>query len=178
MLQLLSQHPLLIYIQKDCVLIEAVPESSLVAFLYPHVVQWEWEIGEKAETELTEIEVYSVLRNGFGQYNTEYYWGHEDGQRRGTPAEIPSGQESSIQVPYVRAHSKPRFEKVSPIQGWVGAWAHSCCRIVPSSSPNSWTQIWSISCSLARAKFHSHLVQEQLGLHSCIASKILVRRPK
>lgn len=86
MLQLLSQHPLLIYIQKDCVLIEAVPESSLVAFLYPHVVQWEWEIGEKAETELTEIEVYSVLRNGFGQYNTEYYWGHEDGQRRGTPA--------------------------------------------------------------------------------------------
>lgn len=53
--------------------IEAVPESSLVAFLYPHVVQWEWEIGEKAETELTEIEVYSVLRNGFGQYNTEYY---------------------------------------------------------------------------------------------------------
>lgn len=44
MLQLLSQHPLLIYIQKDCVLIEAVPESSLVAFLYPHVVQWEWEI--------------------------------------------------------------------------------------------------------------------------------------
>lgn len=44
MLQLLSQHPLPIYIQKDCVLIEAVPESSLVAFLYPHVVQWEWEI--------------------------------------------------------------------------------------------------------------------------------------
>ena len=73
MLQLLSQHPLLIYIQKDCVLIEDVPESSLVAFLYPHVVQWDWEIGKKAETELTEIEVYSVLRNGFGQYNTEYY---------------------------------------------------------------------------------------------------------
>lgn len=28
---------------------------------------------EKAETELTEIEVYSVLRNGFGQCNTESY---------------------------------------------------------------------------------------------------------
>lgn len=56
MLQLLSQHPLLIYIQKDCALIEAVPESSLVVFLYPHVIQWEWEIGEKAKTELTDRE--------------------------------------------------------------------------------------------------------------------------
>lgn len=55
-------------------------------FFLVYVVWWgfswhkEWEILEKAETELTGI-LYSVLRNGFGQYNTESYWGHEDGQR-------------------------------------------------------------------------------------------------